>query len=143
MMHDQLMTIRKQQGSHHWNCRTRSAVELLEAVGRSDQIPAAPKFDLRSLGQEVAIMKRMISALTLGSPTEDEHMAVVFPHGVEEQAPMLQEFHQRIADLEDRHRNETDHLRQKLAEQNDLITTLNERLSILEVRHSTQITSKV
>lgn len=47
LMHTQLTTIRRDQGAHKFNNRTRSAVELLEATGRSDAIPASESISLQ------------------------------------------------------------------------------------------------
>eukprot|EP00035_Acanthoeca_spectabilis_P008589 m.155876 g.155876 ORF g.155876 m.155876 type:complete len:720 (-) comp14422_c0_seq4:106-2265(-) len=44
LLHSQLMTVRREQGSHRYNTKTRSAEELLKATGREHLIPAADTF---------------------------------------------------------------------------------------------------
>jgi hypothetical protein len=141
-MHAELTTIRTEQGSHQWNNRTRSAVELLESAGHGALIPTVGTFQMRSLSKEVATMKRQLSVLSEGStadapPTANDPVLA----GSKHDAHTIHALSAQLALQESTHQADMRGFHDMVSHQDALISALLARVTTLEQRGAVSVGS--
>mmetsp|Transcript_35615 Transcript_35615/g.107161 ORF Transcript_35615/g.107161 Transcript_35615/m.107161 type:complete len:428 (-) Transcript_35615:303-1586(-) len=127
LIHSQLMTIRKEQKSHNFNNRTRSAIELLESVGKDELVPEVSKVHFTCLATELEEVKRTLSHFVSEAEINKscvDHTPLATPdeHNVSRSLALQTE----------RNNTEIARLKQELHVQSGVIAKLVSRIATLE-----------